>query len=28
MHEVVRVHVPSRLFGDARFTVNGWVNSA
>jgi SM-20-related protein len=28
MHEVVRVGVPSRAFADARFTVNGWINSA
>jgi Rps23 Pro-64 3,4-dihydroxylase Tpa1-like proline 4-hydroxylase len=28
MHEVMRVDVPSRAFADARFTVNGWVNSA
>ena len=28
MHEVMRVHVPSRAFADARFTVNGWVNAA
>ena len=28
MHEVTRVDVPSRAFADARFTVNGWVNSA
>jgi Rps23 Pro-64 3,4-dihydroxylase Tpa1-like proline 4-hydroxylase len=28
MHEVVRVQVPSRAFADARFTVNGWINSA
>ncbi|MGE5170219.1 MAG: 2OG-Fe(II) oxygenase [Rudaea sp.] len=28
MHEVMPVHVPSRAFEDARFTVNGWVNSA
>jgi SM-20-related protein len=28
MHEVMPVQVPSRAFGDARFTVNGWVNSA
>ena len=27
MHEVMPVHVPSRAFADARFTVNGWVNS-
>jgi len=26
MHEVAPVHVPSRAFGDSRFTVNGWVN--
>jgi SM-20-related protein len=25
MHEVVPVHVPSRQFRDARFTVNGWI---
>lgn len=28
MHEVMPVRVPSRAFEDARFTVNGWVNSA
>jgi SM-20-related protein len=28
MHEVVRAQVPSRAFADARFTVNGWINSA
>jgi Rps23 Pro-64 3,4-dihydroxylase Tpa1-like proline 4-hydroxylase len=28
MHEVMPVRVPSRAFADARFTVNGWVNSA
>jgi SM-20-related protein len=28
MHEVMPIQVPSRAFGDARFTVNGWVNSA
>ena len=28
MHEVMPVQVPSRLFADARFTVNGWINSA
>ena len=28
MHEVMPVRVPSRRFGDARFTVNGWVNKA
>lgn len=28
MHEVMPVHVASRTFEDARFTVNGWVNSA
>jgi len=28
MHEVMPVHVPSRLFRDSRFTVNGWVNRA
>lgn len=28
MHEVMPVRVPSGAFGDARFTVNGWVNSA
>jgi SM-20-related protein len=28
MHEVMPVHVPSRKFADARFTVNGWVNAA
>jgi SM-20-related protein len=27
MHEVMRVHVPSGAFADARFTVNGWVRS-
>ena len=27
MHEVMPVRVPSGAFGDARFTVNGWVNS-
>jgi Rps23 Pro-64 3,4-dihydroxylase Tpa1-like proline 4-hydroxylase len=24
----VRAQVPSRAFADARFTVNGWINSA
>ena len=28
MHEVMPVRVASRVFEDARFTVNGWVNSA
>lgn len=28
MHEVMPVHVPSKMFADARFTINGWVNSA
>ena len=28
MHEVTPVHVPSRAFEDARFTVNGWINAA
>lgn len=28
MHEVMPVHVPSRAFADARFTVNGWINAA
>ena len=28
MHEVMPVRVPSREFADARFTVNGWINSA
>ena len=27
MHEVMPVRMPSKDFGDARFTVNGWVNS-
>jgi len=27
MHEVMPVRVPSGAFADARFTVNGWVNS-
>ena len=27
MHEVMPVRVASRAFADARFTVNGWVNS-
>jgi Rps23 Pro-64 3,4-dihydroxylase Tpa1-like proline 4-hydroxylase len=27
MHEVMPVRVPSKMFADARFTVNGWVNS-
>ena len=27
MHEVMPVRMPSGQFGDARFTVNGWVNS-
>jgi len=27
MHEVMPVPMPSGEFGDARFTVNGWVNS-
>ncbi len=26
MHEVMPVCVPSKLFRDSRFTVNGWVN--
>ena len=26
MHEVTLVSVPSRAFGDARFTVNGWIH--
>jgi SM-20-related protein len=25
MHEMMPVHVPSRLFRDSRFTVNGWI---
>ena len=25
MHEVMPVHVPSKQFRDARFTVNGWI---
>jgi Rps23 Pro-64 3,4-dihydroxylase Tpa1-like proline 4-hydroxylase len=28
MHEVMPVHMPSGEFADARFTVNGWVNTA
>ena len=28
MHEVMPVRMPSGAFADARFTVNGWVNSA
>ncbi len=28
MHEVMPVRIASREFADARFTVNGWVNSA
>ena len=28
MHEVMPVHMPSRAFADARFTVNGWINAA
>lgn len=28
MHEVMPVEVRSRAFADARFTVNGWINSA
>ena len=28
MHEVMPVRVPSGEFADARFTVNGWVNTA
>ena len=28
MHEVTEVRVPSRAFGDSRFTVNGWVRHA
>ena len=28
MHEVMPVHVSSRAFADARFTVNGWINAA
>ena len=28
MHEVMPVSIPSGNFADARFTVNGWVNSA
>jgi len=27
MHEVMPVRMPSKNFADARFTVNGWVNS-
>jgi len=27
MHEVMPVRMPSKHFADARFTVNGWVNS-
>ena len=27
MHEVMPVRVASHAFADARFTVNGWVNS-
>jgi Rps23 Pro-64 3,4-dihydroxylase Tpa1-like proline 4-hydroxylase len=27
MHEVMAVRIASRAFADARFTVNGWVNS-
>jgi SM-20-related protein len=26
-HEVMEVHCPSRLFGDSRFTINGWIRS-
>jgi len=28
MHEVTPVHVPSKLFRDCRFTVNGWIHRA
>jgi len=28
MHEVMPVRMPSGAFADARFTVNGWINSA
>jgi SM-20-related protein len=28
MHEVEPVRVPSKLFRDSRFTVNGWVNKS
>jgi len=28
MHEVTQVHVPSKDFGDSRFTVNGWIHRA
>ena len=28
MHEVTPVIVPSKAFGDSRFTVNGWVRRA
>lgn len=28
MHEVTEVRVPSKAFGDSRFTVNGWVRHA
>jgi Rps23 Pro-64 3,4-dihydroxylase Tpa1-like proline 4-hydroxylase len=28
MHEVMPVHVPSKQFRDARFTVNGWIERA
>ena len=28
MHEVTAVQVPSKEFGDCRFTVNGWIHRA
>lgn len=27
-HEILPVHVPSKLFSDGRFTINGWVHRA
>jgi Rps23 Pro-64 3,4-dihydroxylase Tpa1-like proline 4-hydroxylase len=27
-HEILPVRVPSRAFGDGRFTVNGWIHRA
>ncbi|MBD2338391.1 2OG-Fe(II) oxygenase [Calothrix sp. FACHB-156] len=28
MHEVLLVNCPSKVFGNSRFTINGWVNRA
>src|SRR5262249_56708286 len=27
-HEVLPVRVPSKAFGDSRFTINGWIHRA